>query len=193
LASFRSHERIKTRAEFQEIYRKGARVHGRYSTVFVLANQLPIGRLGIAATKKLGDAVERNRAKRLIREVFRRNKVAPGFDWSSSSASYSDQSRPLKPIIETLSSAPSVAAGLALAFLRAYKLLISPYFAGSCRFLPSCADYAQEAILRHGALRGGWLAIRRLAKCHPLGPAGCDPVPADVSAVTPSDRCSAGL
>ena len=55
-------------------------MHGRYSTVFVLANQLAIGRLGIAATKKLGDAVERNRAKRLIREIFRRNKVAPGFD-----------------------------------------------------------------------------------------------------------------
>jgi ribonuclease P protein component len=80
LASFRSNERIKRRAEFQEIYQKGVRVHGRYSTVFVLANQLPIGRLGIAATKKLGGAVERNRAKRLIREVFRRNKVAPGFD-----------------------------------------------------------------------------------------------------------------
>jgi ribonuclease P protein component len=80
LASFRSHERIKAHAQFQEIYRKGVRVHGRFSTVFVLANQLPIGRLGIAATKKLGGAVERNRAKRLIREVFRRNKVAPGFD-----------------------------------------------------------------------------------------------------------------
>ena len=55
-------------------------MHGRYSTVFVFANRLPIGRLGIAATKKLGGAVERNRAKRLIREVFRRNKRAPGFD-----------------------------------------------------------------------------------------------------------------
>ena len=55
-------------------------MHGRYSTVFVLANHRPIGRLGIAATKKFGGAVERNRAKRLIREVFRRNKVAPGFD-----------------------------------------------------------------------------------------------------------------
>ena len=55
-------------------------MHGRYSTVFVFANRLPIGRLGIAATKKLGGAVERNRAKRLIREVFRRNKLAPGFD-----------------------------------------------------------------------------------------------------------------
>lgn len=80
MASFRSNERIKTRAQFQEIYQKGTRVHGRYSTVFVFANRLAIGRLGIAATKKLGGAVERNKAKRLIREVFRRNKVAQGFD-----------------------------------------------------------------------------------------------------------------
>jgi len=80
LASFRPNERIKTRAHFQEIYQKGIRVHGRYNTLFILANHLPVSRLGIAATKKLGGAVERNRAKRLIREVFRRNKVAPGFD-----------------------------------------------------------------------------------------------------------------
>ena len=80
MASFRPNERIKTRAHFQEIYQKGIRVHGRYNTLFILANHLPVGRLGIAATKKLGGAVERNRAKRLIREVFRRNKIAPGFD-----------------------------------------------------------------------------------------------------------------
>jgi ribonuclease P protein component len=80
LPQFRPGERIRTRAEFQQIYQKGRRVHGRYSTLFVLANQQTVGRLGIAATKKLGGAVQRNRAKRLIREVFRRNKVAPGFD-----------------------------------------------------------------------------------------------------------------
>ena len=62
------------------MYERGARVHGRYATLFVLPNQRPIGRLGIAATKKLGGAVQRNRAKRLIREVFRRNNIAPGFD-----------------------------------------------------------------------------------------------------------------
>jgi len=67
---------------------------------------------------------------------------------------------------------------LELAALRAYKVLISPYFAGSCRFLPSCADYAAEAIGRHGAIRGTWLAARRLARCHPLCKAGHDPVPA---------------
>jgi putative membrane protein insertion efficiency factor len=61
--------------------------------------------------------------------------------------------------------------------LRAYKICISPYFRGSCRFLPSCADYAAEAIERHGVLRGGWLALRRLARCHPLCAAGHDPVP----------------
>jgi ribonuclease P protein component len=67
-------------AEFQEIYKKGARVHGRYCTLFVRPNQLIGGRLGIAATKKLGGAVQRNRAKRLIREIFRHNDIAPGFD-----------------------------------------------------------------------------------------------------------------
>jgi len=69
------------------------------------------------------------------------------------------------------------AATLALGLLRAYKVLISPYFAGSCRFLPSCADYTRDAILRHGVLRGCWLGLRRLTRCHPLCAGGHDPVP----------------
>jgi ribonuclease P protein component len=80
MAGFRPHERIRRRAEFQRVYDLGFRVSGRLATVFLLANRLPVGRLGIAATKRLGGAVERNRAKRLIREVFRRHKIAPGFD-----------------------------------------------------------------------------------------------------------------
>ena len=62
------------------MYARGAKIHSRYSTVFILPNACGVGRLGIAATKKLGGAVQRNRAKRLIREVFRRNKIAGGFD-----------------------------------------------------------------------------------------------------------------
>jgi len=62
------------------VYERGVRIHGRYSTVFVLPNNRAVGRLGIAATRKLGGAVQRNRAKRLIREVFRRNNIASGFD-----------------------------------------------------------------------------------------------------------------
>ena len=77
---FRPQERIRRRVEFQKVYEHGVRVHGRYATVFVLPNQRAVGRLGIAATRKLGGAVQRNLAKRLIREVFRRNNIAPGFD-----------------------------------------------------------------------------------------------------------------
>jgi len=61
--------------------------------------------------------------------------------------------------------------------IRAYQLLISPVLGPSCRYLPSCSDYAAEAILRHGALAGGWLALKRLARCHPWGGSGYDPVP----------------
>ena len=77
---FRPEERIRRRAEFKQVYERGVRIHSRFSTVFILPNERAVGRLGIAATRKLGGAVQRNRAKRLIREVFRRNKIAAGFD-----------------------------------------------------------------------------------------------------------------
>jgi ribonuclease P protein component len=80
VVGFSRNERVRRRAEYQRIYDRGSRVHGRLLTMFTFPNDLAVGRLGIAATKKLGGAVVRNRAKRLIREVFRRNKLAPGVD-----------------------------------------------------------------------------------------------------------------
>lgn len=64
-----------------------------------------------------------------------------------------------------------------MALIRLYQWCVSPYFAGSCRFTPSCSEYAREAIATHGVLRGVALAARRLAGCHPLGKHGYDPVP----------------
>ena len=58
-----------------------------------------------------------------------------------------------------------------------YKLLFSQLLTGSCRFVPSCSSYAQEALLKHGALKGSWLAFRRLVRCHPLCKGGLDQVP----------------
>ncbi|MET0294972.1 MAG: membrane protein insertion efficiency factor YidD [Phenylobacterium sp.] len=61
--------------------------------------------------------------------------------------------------------------------LRAWKLTLSPLIGPACRFAPTCSEYAAEALVSHGPWRGGWLAARRLCRCHPWGGAGYDPVP----------------
>ncbi len=67
--------------------------------------------------------------------------------------------------------------GIAIGLIRIYQWVISPLFPKSCRFAPSCSEYAAEAIRRHGMLSGGWLGLRRILRCHPWGGDGYDPVP----------------
>ena len=61
--------------------------------------------------------------------------------------------------------------------IHAYRLVLSPYVGWHCRFQPSCSVYALEALRKHGGIRGSWLAIRRILRCHPLGGSGVDEVP----------------
>lgn len=61
--------------------------------------------------------------------------------------------------------------------LKAYRYAVSPMLGRNCRFVPSCSEYAIEAVERHGALKGGWLAARRVCRCHPFNAGGYDPVP----------------
>ena len=86
-----------------------------------------------------------------------------------------------------------------LLLIRAYQLGLSPFLGSRCRFYPSCSSYAAEAIALHGAAPGSLLAARRLCKCHPWHPGGCDPVPASAgqgkassptNSPTTADGCS---
>jgi uncharacterized protein len=72
---------------------------------------------------------------------------------------------------------PCLMRDLAVGLLRAYKRFVSPLLPPACRFYPTCSEYAMQAIAKHGLLRGGILAAKRLMKCHPLHAGGFDPVP----------------
>lgn len=66
---------------------------------------------------------------------------------------------------------------VALFLIRVYQKAISPLFPPSCRFQPTCSHYGYEAIQKYGFLKGGWLTVKRIARCHPFTPGGYDPVP----------------
>jgi hypothetical protein len=79
----------------------------------------------------------------------------------------------------------SVPVRLLRAPVHAYRLVLSPMLGPSCRFYPSCSAYALEALAEHGALRGSWLSLRRLGRCHPWHEGGYDPVPAATRTSSP--------
>jgi putative membrane protein insertion efficiency factor len=76
--------------------------------------------------------------------------------------------------------------------IRVYQLVVSPLLGPRCRFYPSCSAYGVEALTVHGVLRGGWLATRRLLRCHPWNPGGIDPVPPRSSGAAPTPRAPQG-
>ncbi len=84
----------------------------------------------------------------------------------------------------------SVGARLLVGGVRVYQWVLAPLFPPSCRFEPTCSCYAVEAVGRHGALRGGWLTLRRLARCNPWGGAGYDPVPPPATSVGIPSCCA---
>lgn len=75
---------------------------------------------------------------------------------------------------------------LLLAVVGAYRRVLSPLLGRHCRYLPTCSAYAEQAIATYGAGRGGWLAVRRLARCHPFHPGGYDPVPGPAAPTRPA-------
>lgn len=93
-------------------------------------------------------------------------------------------------VVAVLRRLPSL---LLIGLVRAYQLTVSPMLGPTCRFYPSCSAYAVGALREHGAIRGTWLAVRRVFRCHPWNPGGVDPVPprvrrpADTAAAAPQN------
>ena len=71
----------------------------------------------------------------------------------------------------------NIPARLMLLLIRFYQYAISPMLPPRCRYTPTCSQYAVDAVSKHGAFKGGWLALKRIARCHPFGGSGHDPVP----------------
>lgn len=84
------------------------------------------------------------------------------------------------------------AAALLRGLVRGYQLLISPIMPSTCRYQPTCSGYAMQALERHGAMKGGWLALRRISRCHPWGGWGYDPVPPKDRSTKGPDECHGG-
>jgi len=88
--------------------------------------------------------------------------------------------------LTTLTRLPALTArGL----IRAYQMTLSPFIGNQCRFHPSCSNYALEAIDAFGAIKGSWLAVRRLGRCHPFNPGGFDPVPGTSDKIIQASDC----
>ena len=142
---------LKENHEFRRLYHRGTSSAGRHLVLYCRKNRLGHNRLGLTVSAKLACAVKRNRIKRLFREAYRlhEDEFATG-----------------------------VVKRLLLALVRFYRRNISPLKPPCCRYTPTCSQYALEAIEKYGALKGGWLALKRICRCHPFSKRGpYDPVP----------------
>ena len=161
--------RLKRRREFLAV--AGARC--RWATPAFVLQAGPRGApeevgIGFTASRRIGNAVARNRARRRLRAAARAllpGAAKPGYDPAAPARAAAGRRRggwTARPVAW---------------LIRLYRLAISPVLGPSCRHLPTCSEYALDALEQHGLLRGSWLSIRRLSRCHPWGSSGYDPVP----------------
>ena len=177
---------LKENHEFRRLYHRGVSTAGKHVVIYCRRNKLGYNRLGLTVSAKLACAVKRNRIKRLFREAYRLNedKFADGIDLvlvarvRAVGASYQEIEKIAAARLEGQQGCGSSdMKRLLLAMIRFYRRYISPNKPPCCRYIPTCSQYAIEAIEKYGAIKGGWLAFRRILRCNPFHKGGYDPVP----------------
>ena len=148
---------------FRRLYRKGQSAANGYLVLYCRKNGSRQNRIGLTVSAKLAHAVHRNRLRRQLREIYRLHEAqfARGYD-----------------IVVVARTRAIGAERVCLRLIRLYQKYISPGLPRRCRFSPTCSQYALEAIEKYGAVKGGWLAFKRLLRCNPFYKGDYfDPVP----------------
>ena len=200
--SFHSSQHIRHKKEFQDLFQKSFRIYGGSFIYRFVFSKNDFTKLGAVSSKKFGNAVYRNKIKRIVREEFRHHyfpyPLALLINQSKPIANTNYARKELKKVFHLLSdryfllqcSVDSVAfktaqfsqkmsilAKVAFHIVLFYRKYISGSLNKSCRFNPSCSVYSLEALRVYGFLKGSFLTVKRLLSCHPLGGEGYDPVP----------------
>ena len=172
---------LKENRDFRRLYRKGATAVDRCMVLYCCRNRLGRNRYGFTVSTKLGKAVVRNRARRRLREAVRleEGNLTPGWDIVVVARGRT-LSVPFPRLRESYRRHAPGGQGMKrvlIALVKFDRKAISPGRPPCSRYIPTCSQYALEALEKYGALKGSWLALRRFLRCHPFHKGGYDPVP----------------
>jgi putative membrane protein insertion efficiency factor/ribonuclease P protein component len=192
---------IKKRSEIDDLFTSGNKIKVKPAIIIYKKNERDQkGRVAFIAGKKLGNAPLRNKAKRILRQAFNEvGKETKGYDVifvaremifdcsyqyimeliekSIEEISKSERQSEEKRIDKALRSVKKIPRSTAMLLVLFYQKCISPLTPPTCRYVPTCSEYAIIALQRHGLFKGSFLAVKRVLRCNPWHPGGYDPVP----------------